>query len=70
MVPAWDPNGTSGPAYLSSQLQAVGIFMNKSGLIWGKVYTTEAGICKDSFILEQAGLGIQYLAFEYIVVPD
>jgi hypothetical protein len=44
--------------------------MNKSGLIWGKVYTTEAGICKDSFILEQAGLGIQYLAFEYIVVPD
>ena len=35
-----------------------------------KVYTTKAGICEDLLILEQPGLEIQYLAFEYTVAQD
>ena len=35
----------------------------------GKVYTTKAGIHKD-LILAHPDLGIQCLAFEYIVAPD
>lgn len=36
----------------------------------GKVYTTKAGVSEDLLIWEQLGLGIQYLPFEYILVPD
>jgi hypothetical protein len=34
-----------------------------------KVYTTKAGRYEDLLVLEQPGLGIQYLALEYIAAP-
>lgn len=73
-LPATPSLGTFTLPPLFCPDQAVGIFINSSGIIWGwgggKVYTTKAGLPEDLLSWEQLVLEIQYLAFEYIAVPD
>jgi hypothetical protein len=38
--------------------------------LWSKVYIASLGVCEDLLVRGQQDLGGQYLAFEYIAVPD